>query len=199
MASKLTLLAQQKSAAQLQTLSKDSIRWLNKKVSELRNPQVIPKSIANEKERYARRFVLGGMYFFFYDPKLKYELPYYDKFPLVLPLERYNDGFLGLNLHYLPIKYRVAFMDKLLDYAVYNEENEIKRLKVTYDLLNATRRFKEFRPCIKRYLTGHIKSRILTVQPEEWDVALFLPIAQFKKAQPKEVWQDSIDQIKGRV
>ena len=34
---------------------------------------------------------------FFYDPKLKKKLPYYDTFPLVLPLENYSDGFLGLN------------------------------------------------------------------------------------------------------
>ena len=196
MASKLTILTQQKSAAQLQTLSKDSIRWLNKKVSELRNPYLMSKSIAGEKERHTRKFLLGGMYFFFYDPKLKYELPYYDKFPLVIPLERYNDGFLGMNLHYLPIKYRVAFMDKLLDYAIFNEENEIKRLRVTYDLLNATRRFKEFRPCVKRYLMPHIRSKILSVHPEEWDVALFLPVHQFKKAKPQEVWQDSIEEIR---
>ena len=198
MASKLTTLTQQKSAAQLQTMSRESIQWLQKKVGELRNPQYIPRSIKNEKQRYNKRFVLGGLYFFYYDPKLKHELPYYDKFPLVIPLEKYNDGFLGLNLHYLPIKYRIAFMDKLIDYAVLNENDDPKRIRVTYELLAMSKRFKEFRPCIKRYLTHHIGSKILTVMPEEWDVALMLPVHQFKKAKPQEVWQDSINEIKGR-
>ena len=198
MASKLTTLTQQKSAAQLQTMSRESIQWLQKKVGELRNPQYIPRSIKNEKQRYNKRFVLGGLYFFYYDPKLKHELPYYDKFPLVIPLEKYNDGFLGLNLHYLPIKYRIAFMDKLIDYAVLNENDDPKRIRVTYELLAMSKRFKEFRPCIKRYLTHHIGSKILTVMPEEWDVALMLPVQQFVKAKPKEVWQDSINEIKGR-
>ena len=199
MASKLTTLTQQKSAAQLQTMSRDSIQWLQKKTGELRNPHYIPRSIKNEKQRYSKRFVLGGMYFFYYDPKLKADLPYYDRFPLVIPLEKYNDGFLGLNLHYLPIKYRLLFMDKLIEYAVLNENDDPKRLRITYELLNVSRRFPEFRPCIKRYLTSHIGSKILTVMPEEWDVALMLPVQLFKKAQPKEVWQDSIDEIKGRT
>lgn len=198
MASKLTLLTQQKSAAQLQTMSKESIQWLQKKVGDLRNPQYIPRSIKNEKQRYTNRFVLGGLYFFYYDPKLKKELPYYDRFPLVIPLERYNDGFLGLNLHYLPIRYRLIFMDKLLDYAVLNENDDPKRLRITYELLNVSKRYPEFRPCLKRYLTSHIGSKILGVSPEEWDVALMLPVQQFKKAKPKEVWQDSVDEIKGR-
>ena len=51
---------------------------------------------------------------FFYDPKFKKTLPYYDTFPLVLPLETYNDGFLGINMHYLPIPLRVNLLDQNL-------------------------------------------------------------------------------------
>jgi hypothetical protein len=46
-------------------------------------------------------------------------------------------------------------------------------------------------------LTPHIGSKILAVMPEEWDVALMLPVHQFAKAKPREVWQDSINEIKG--
>ena len=139
------------------------------------------------------------LYHFYYDPKGKADLPYYDRFPLVLALEKYNDGFLGLNLHYLPIRYRVAFLDKLLDYAVLTPENEVKRVRITYDILTASKRFKEFRPCIKRYLTSHIKSKILTIEPEEWDVAISLPVQQFKKASAKDVWKESIEEIKAET
>jgi hypothetical protein len=54
------------------------------------------------------------MYFFIYDRKGKNELDYYDRFPLIIPLESYSDGFLGLNIHYLPMRYRIAFMRKLM-------------------------------------------------------------------------------------
>ena len=196
MASKLTQLAQQKSAADLRTMSRQSLDWLMKKIAGLRNPSIIPAQIKGEQNRQVTRFTQGGLYYFYYNPKLKDDLPYYDKFPLVLVLERYPDGFLGLNLHYLPLKYRVALMDKLMDYAVLNEVDDIKRMRVTYDILSASKRFKEFKPCVKKYLHGQIQSKILAVQPNEWDVAVFLPIQQFKKATSNEVWQESVDEIR---
>jgi len=196
MASKLTLLTQQKSAAQLQSMTQQSYKWLMKKVAEIKNPSYIASGIKRETDRNANRLINGGLYCFYYDPKTKDDLPYYDKFPLVLILEKYPDGFLGLNLHYLPIKYRVAFLDKLMDYAVYNEENEVKRLRVTYDILSASKRFREFKPCVKRYLYPHVKSKILTIHPNEWDVAVFLPMYQFKGEKVNKIWQESVDEIR---
>lgn len=196
MASKLTQLAQEKTGMQLQSMSQESFKWLGQKIAALRNPGLIPSAMSREDFRKVNRFAIGGMYFFYYDPATKDDLPYYDRFPLVLMLQRYDDGFLGLNLHYLPLKYRVAFMDKLMDYAALTQENEIKKIRITYDILNASKRLKEFRPCVKRYLTSQIQSKILMVQPNEWDIAAFLPIHQFKKARAQTVWEDSIDQIR---
>ena len=196
MASKLTQLAQQKSAAELQTMSRDSLQWLTKKIANINSPSAIASGMSSEKFRKTNQFRLGGLYFFYYDPKTKDSLPYYDTFPLVLALERYNDGFLGLNLHYLPLRYRLAFLTKLLDFASYDDKNDIQRLRVTYDILSASKRLKEFKPCIKKYLTGHIQSHLLTVQPDEWDVAAFLPVQQFKKATANKVWQESVENIR---
>ena len=196
MTSKLTQLAQQKSAAQLQSMSREAYKWLLKKIAFIKNPASIPPSIKREQERYVMRPLLGKMYFFYYDPKTKDELPYYDTFPLVLILDKYSDGFLGLNLHYLPLKYRVAFLDKLLQYARYDEDDEVKKIKITYDILDSARRLKAFRPCLKRYLYSHIRSRILTVQPAEMDVAVFLPIQRFVKEKAPMVWKESVQQIR---
>ena len=196
MPSKLTQITAQKSTAELQSLSRESYKWLLTKINELRNPSQIPRGIAAEDFRKNKRFILGGLYHFYYDPKGKEDLDYYDRFPLVLALEKYPDGFLGLNLHYLPIKYRVAFLEKLMDYAILDADNDPRRLRVTYDILSASRRFREFRPCIKRYLNGHIKSRILTIEPKEWEVAVFLPTHLFKGAKPQEVWKESVEEIK---
>ena len=201
MTSKLTELAQQKSAAELETLSRQSIAWLNKNMRMLRNPSNIRRDIAREKSRFTNphvknKFLIGGLYFFVYDPKGKDDLDYYDKFPLVLPLERYNDGFLGLNIHYLPLKYRLLFMKKLMNLALLNDNDEIKRIRITYEILQASKRFKEFRPCIKRYVLTNVKSKILAVEPEEWDIAIYLPVHQFKKAPAATVWKESVDQIR---
>jgi len=198
MASKLTQLSQERSATDFAVMSRESMKWLKAKIDEIRRPSAIPVTIAREDFRKSKKFMLGKLYCFFYDPKGKDDLPYYDKFPMVLVLERYPDGFLGLNLHYLPYKYRVAFLTKLMNYAVLDENNDVKRIRITYDILSASRRFKEFRPCIKRYLTGHIRSKILTIQPNEFEVASFLPIHQFKGAKPTEVWKDSIEEMRNQ-
>ena len=194
--SKLKTIAEERSVLKMEMLSRESVKWFMTKMANLKNTSRIPNTIKREEFRNTTRFIKGGLFFFYYDPKTKEDLPYYDRFPLVLMLEKYDDGFLGLNLHYLPIKYRVAFMNKLLDYGRFDEDGDPVRIRITYDILSATKRFKEFRPCIKRYLTSHVKSRILAVQPEEWETAVFLPVHQFKKAKADKVWRDSIQEIK---
>ena len=201
MASILTTLTEEKLAAQHGTMSRESLLWLRQKTQQLRNPTALIRPIVREKERYTRpsdrqKFLIGGLYYFFYNPKTKAELPYYDTFPLVMPLKREPDGFSGLNLHYLPIKYRINFMRKLMPLAIYNDEDEIKRIRITYPILDSSKRYREFRPCIKKYLYSHIRSKILSIEPQEWDIALYLPIQQFKKESAKTVWQESVEQIR---
>ncbi len=197
----LTTLTEEKVSANYQTMSRESMTWLLKRIADLRNPGRLSIPITREKSRWTRpsdrqKFLMGGLYYFVYDPKGKNDLPYYDRFPLVLPLKRQSDGFIGLNIHYLPLRYRLIFMKKLMNFAIYNDEDEIKRIRITYPMLDASSKLKEFRPCIKHYLYNHIKSRILAVEPNEWDIALHLPVHQFKKAQPKAVWKDSVEEIR---
>jgi len=195
MESKLTQLANAR-PSDMQIGSKKSLEWLSQKIAELRGTSNIPVGMSRERFRQVDSFRLGKLYCFYYDPKGKESLPYYDRFPMVLAIEKYNDGFLGLNLHYLPFNYRMAFLGKLLKFAVQGEPGEIDRLRVTYDILVASRRLKEFRPCIKRYLSGHIQSKILAIQPNEWDIAAFLPLQQFKGAKSEQVWQESLEEIR---
>jgi hypothetical protein len=56
---------------------------------------------------------IGKMYTFFYDPKHKETLPYYDLFPLIFVVGPAAGGFLGINLHYLPPVLRAKLMDSL--------------------------------------------------------------------------------------
>jgi hypothetical protein len=134
---------------------------------------------------------LGRMYMFFYDPKHKETLPYYDKFPLIFIVEKYNDGFLGINLHYLPHTYRARLMDALYDIERDDRLRADKKLKLTYGVLKTASRFKYFKPCVKRYLYSHVRSRFLYVPYEEWDISLMLPTERFSKKGKAKVWEDS--------
>lgn len=194
--STLTQIAAQKTQMDLDFLSRKSVDWLQREMKNLRNPATLAKEIVREKSRAGGRFQMGGLYNFFYDPLTKADLPYYDIFPLVIPLKRDGDGFLGMNLHYLPPKMRAAFLDKLMNFAITNEQDEPKRLRVTYDILASTANLKEFRPCIKRYLNSQIRSRIAEIRPNEWEICMFLPTAQFKGATLSTVYSESTQKIR---
>jgi hypothetical protein len=198
MTSKLTDLAEEKKSAGHKTMSKDAVSWLQKKIDEIKRPSAIPNTIRGEvgRQKQPGQLRIGMLYCYYYDPKTKDDLPYWDRFPMVLILEKYNDGFLGLNLHYLPVRYRVAFLQKLMKYAQLTPEQDIRRMRISYDILQSTRRFAEFRPCLKRYLYSHLRSRILMIEPNEWDVATMLPIQQFRGAKPQKVWMDSVKEYK---
>jgi hypothetical protein len=200
MESKLTNLAKQRSELEYNLLSRDSINWFQQKVRDVRNPTNEIMAIARERQRRTTFPVLGKLYFFNYDPKFADVLPYYDIFPLVLILRRYNDGFLGLNLHYLPILYRAAFLDRLMNLAVLDDNDHPERVKISYSILDTSRRYKAFEPCLKRYLYGQMGSRLLKVEPNEWETALFLPVEKFrsgnKAISKNKVFKESIQKIR---
>ena len=138
------------------------------------------KNIMGNTERLRNSVAIGKMYFFFYDAKHKDKLPVWDRFPLVFPIERYSDGFLGLNLHYLNIDERKALLDKLTSFANNKKLTPNTRLQLSYDLLQSTKSLANLsRPCIKRYLNSQFRSRFVEITPDEWDKAVELPVEVF--------------------
>jgi hypothetical protein len=137
----------------------------------------------------------GRMMMFAYDPKHKGTLPYYDRFPLIFLLEGYRDGFLGINLHYLPPLYRARLMDAIYTVLIDDKIRQSKKAKLTYDILKGASKFKYFKPCVKRYLTQHIRSRFIYIPFDQWDIALMLPTEKFKKSDKRTVWKESKDMI----
>ena len=137
------------------------------------------------------RMWLGKMYFFVYNPKHKATLPYYDMFPLVLPIERYSNGFLGINFHYLAPKDRAYLLDEIKVFVNDKTLSENARILLTYDMLRGFTKFKRAKPCLKRYLTTYMKTQFIPVLPDEWGPSIFLPVENFKKASKKMVWAES--------
>ena len=75
----------------------------------------------------------GRMSMFFYDPKTKARLKYYDTFPLVLQIEPMRGGFIGLNFHYLPYGARFAFLQQLQSYASNSKFDQSTKIIATYN------------------------------------------------------------------
>ena len=92
------------------------------------------ENIVRKNPEYNRLTIKPGfLYLFNYDPKTKEKLKYYDRFPLVIPIETYPDGFLGLNLHYIHPKHRLILLDKLSDTASNKKLDANTRLRISYD------------------------------------------------------------------
>jgi hypothetical protein len=138
------------------------------------------KKLISNVERYRDNIVIGRMFFFYYDPKTKDKLPVYDRFPLVFPIERYSDGFLGLNLHYLSVAERKSLLNRLMEYKSAKNMTERSRLRLSYDLIASTKKLASLsRPCIKRYLFTHMRSEFIEITPDEWQQAINLPVQIF--------------------
>lgn len=166
--------------------------WLRKKVKDLKPTR---QSLLKDIQHLRDITIIGRMYFFFYDPKLKDTLPYYDRFPLVIPIERYSDGFLGLNLHYLSPTRRVRILNKLSAYLTNDQYDEKTRFLLSYGLLKGATNIPEFQPCLKRYLYTHVESRFLEIPANEWDIACLLPTEQFVKKSKSFVQRESARNI----
>jgi hypothetical protein len=162
--------------------------WLRAKVKDL---SPTSRALMADRNRLRGNSTIGKMYFYFYDPKTKDTMPYYDRFPLVIPIESYPDGFLGLNLHYIHPKQRLILLDKLSETATNNNFDSKTKLRVSYSYLAGASKAFEATPCIKRYLFTHIQSRFLEISADEWDIAAMLPVETFVGATTSKVYADS--------
>ena len=179
--------------------AKDWFRNVAVRTRGVQPKRIMSENINKQSPMIRGRRMLGNMYCFFYDPKLKETLSYYDRFPLVFPIENYTDGFLGLNMHYLPPVLRARFMDALymtLTNENYDQTTKLSPPMIKYDRLTHLARYKYFRPCIKRYLSEKVESKYLKIDPQDWEIALFLPMDRFVGARRQTVWKESRDIIR---
>ena len=164
---------------------KKSAAWYRSNVASLAD-RITARKLMNQG-KLINRPSAGRLNMFFYDPKTKKKLPYYDTFPLVLPLEPIKGGFLGMNFHYLPPLLRFRLLQRMQRFAD-GGLNEKTKIDATYDDVKGIGLVK---PTIKKYLYGHVRSQFLRIDFDEAALAVYLPVQQFKKAGTSRVYADS--------
>ena len=176
--------------------TQESREWFRRRIQRL--TRVNREALMREDEINRRAsHSYGSMFMYFYDPKHKDKLPYYDRFPLTIPIEPAEGGFIGINLHYLPPVLRAKFLDALLNVTNNKKYDDTTKFRLTYRLLKGARNMRYFKPCLKHYLLEHVRSRFAEVPAPEWEIATFLPTAQWTKASAGRVYQDSRKAING--
>jgi hypothetical protein len=166
-----------------------SYKWYQNEIKTLKN--LNGNNLLRGNRALTNRITFGNMYLFLYDPKFKETLPYYDSLPLVLPFNTAKDGFLGINLHYLPYLARFKILGTLSNYVINTNANEKTKIQISWKILSSSSKLEPVTACVKHYLFNHIQTRFLKINYNDWITASQLPIEQFKGANKITVWNDT--------
>jgi len=184
-----------------------AVRWYSQKISQL-NPSTYrpsrlmegtPSGLGALQSKFG--FLPGDFYLYFYDPKTKDKLPYYDIFPLVMPFdiatnkEGIIDGFVGINFHYLPPMLRMKLFAAVKEHTNNDRFDDKTRVMLTWNTLRHAAAFPGILSCVKRYLFSHIQSSLLKINPFDWKTAIMLPVQQFQKTSTQTVWRHSVERV----
>jgi hypothetical protein len=125
----------------LKSRSEEARKWFRERakgLTDVNRRDLLKDPLVTPKNRPSS----GKMYMFFYDPKHREKLPYYDSFPLIIMVDQAPGGFYGLNLHYLQPAIRAKFLDKLSENANNRRFDESTKLNINYQMLNSTKKLR---------------------------------------------------------
>lgn len=170
------------------TIVSKSRGWFNQQATLLSRERINVNLFHKTHGDRVTQIMPGNLYMFFYDPKYKEDLPHYDRFPLVFPFDKTEDGFVGLNMHYLPYHLRIILFDGLLKFKNTKSIDEKTRLRYSWGAIKGLARHELAAQCVKRYLLDHLQSPLKMVSPADWTTTLMLPVESFAKTRKNNVW-----------
>jgi hypothetical protein len=178
--------------------SSASIEWFQDEIERLISPMPKHRDIVGQPEHFSRgKPWVGSMSMFVYDAATKNSLPYWDRFPLVIPVEIYKEpkpSFAGINLHYLDHSFRALLLDRLM---VYGSPDTHRLNRLDYEILSGIKKLKMYKPCWHRYSMDRIRTRVAMVPKPLWTTAVMLPTESFMKVRnPSIIWRDSIKEFR---
>lgn len=178
----------------LTTAATKSAAWFSQQAALMGKENVTQKRLMRSGTNdniMTTNILPGNMYMFLYDAKNKDTLPYWDRFPLLLPFDKTATGFSGLNLHYLPYILRAQLLNRLLQFKTNNRMDETTKLRYSWALIAGSAKFAAAAPCVKQYLNSHVRSQFRKINSQDWATAMLLPVEQFVGKNKLNVWQES--------
>lgn len=145
------------------------------------------KKVSQDSSVQSSKPKIGQLYTYLYNPKTKEKLPYYDVCPLVIPVQFTENGFYGLNFHYLSLQERNKLLNIILPFS---QKSETSKKKSSYAKL-VSLASGIWSPCCKRYLWSHIRTKFVNIPQEDWYEVIKLPVISFQKANVSEVYRQT--------
>lgn len=167
---------------------RQSFSWYQKNIIDAAKGMSVQKFMGDNVPHQTSNIQPGQMLSFFYDPKYKDKLPYYDSFPLIFPWDVTPTHFIGINLHYISPQMRLVLLEKLMGISS-SDLSATKKLSFSWQTIKNMSEVPKIQHCVKQYLFSHVKSRFLVVPPSDWKYVVLLPLSRFKKASADQVWR----------
>lgn len=164
----------------------DSVKWYKELIKEAKKPQT---SLNKSFGVFTNKVSIGDLYFFSYDPKNKLTLEYYDSAPLVICFNVVEDGFYGLNLHYLPPLLRSKVLGKLTLYMNAKALTEQQKKNLSWKIIQNLLQDKIAKACVKKYLTNNLTSKVMKVNSQQWNKVVALPVQNFVGKQQNKIYK----------
>ena len=132
----------------------------------------------------ASTFSLGKMYFFEYDALHKATLPIWDRYPIVIFFHTYKSKagdqiILGLNFHYLAPALRMAAFRALLRFKTGSGYKKSSKLDFGWNVIKVLAQSKYYEKAVHAYRVDHLKSTLVEIPAQSWEMALFLPLQRW--------------------
>lgn len=176
-----------------------SLEWFKSYVPRSFN-RVAARQLFRDSDLKTDRIIPGRMYFFEYDAKHKDTLPVWDRFPMIFPWDVWRGGegkfgepgvmyFIGINLHYLPPRLRFEAMKALMKLRIEKKYRKSTRLQLSWKILKTLSNSPLFKHSVKMYRMDHVKSQFVMIPSASWELAIFLPVAQWQKGSKSDAWR----------
>ena len=142
---------------------------------------------------------LGSMYFFKYLPK-EPTSPY-DIYPMVFVIRRMSGGFEGVNYHHLLLKRRILLFENMNPYFTDVPLEEDSRLfwKRFRRMIMTVKKLKAAKISIRKYKIQSIRSKLIEINPPEWERTLLLSTELFRNAEGGKIASRSIQRKNERL
>ena len=168
--------------------------------AEIANPSSIMEACQGSGDRgLTSKIVPGNLYMCRYSPPAEHSLPYYDRFPLIMPYKTESRMFRAWNFHYLPHQARILLLAHLMKYA------DTKSFWTRKPVLNNKtsmqfdgRALKDLaahpvaRPTSHEYQLAHVKTQFKFIEPKHWALMMLLPTESFVMSKKSQVWADVV-------
>lgn len=165
-------------------LSKQALNWFKRHADAFVKKREATWSKVTPLGEVTTRPMVGKLYMYKYDPKHKETLPLYDIMPIVLITKMNEDGWTGINFHYMPTIARLKIMAGLYDIQSNTVWTEKKKINVSWSTASAigqaVGKHEILSQSVKQYLANHVASPLVAISPKHWSMIIFLPFQRFK-------------------